>query len=112
MTPQEYLSGLFDYTFTAANYASVFKKRGVEDLVDVDNNTEKSLELSQADLYMILYTALSKGSSSKSKGDWSKSDGGAMIGVTDRKSWFKEANRIYRKYGEGTYSLTDATNRW
>jgi hypothetical protein len=112
MTPQEYLSGFFDYTFSDQNYSSIFKKRGVTDLLDVDGNTTKSLELSQADLYMVMFTVFSKGSASKKKGSWSQSDGGAIVGVTDRKSWFKEANRIYGKYGEAVYSLKNRTQAW
>ena len=111
---EDYLNGLFADDFSAKNMTSVLLKRGISvgaDILDVDN---RSKELAQADLYMVLFNKLGKGSESVSKGNWKRSTGGANINSTDRKAYLEAANLIYKKYGESNafYGMKDGTNLW
>lgn len=113
-TIEQYLSGLFGYTFSDANIASVLLKRDIEEGADHTDVTTKLKELAQADLYMILFNTFGQGGETVSKGNWTRSTGSVNIGVNDRKSFLDAANLIYMKYGETvtSYGFKDRTNRW
>jgi hypothetical protein len=113
-TIEDYLNGLFAEDFSAKNMTSVLLKRSITAGVDESTVELQTKELAQADLYMVLFNKLSKGSESVTKGNWKRSTGGANIGVNDRKSWYEAANAIYKRYGESnsTYGMKDGTNLW
>ena len=113
-TIEGYLQGLFAYQFSEANLNSILIKRGIEKGSDESDVSIKLKELAQADLYMVLFNIFSQGSSTVSKGNWSRSTASVNIGVNDRKSFWDAANLIYKKYGESaTYSgIKDGTNLW
>jgi hypothetical protein len=113
-TIEQYLQGLFAYTFTAANLNSVLLKRDIESGADQADVSTELKELAQADLYMVLFNIFSQGSQSVTKGNWTRSTGSVNIGVNDRKSFWDAANMIYKKYGEtdASYGMKDGTNLW
>ena len=113
MTAVDYIKGLFTYSFSDTNIASVFLKRGLDITAQYEDATTEQLELIQADLYMVMYTVFSQGAQSKKSGGWSSSDGGYQVGVYDRRAFKRSADDIYKKYGEYTsYSLKDGTYKW
>ena len=100
MTISEYLKGSFSYTFSDANIASVLTRRGLtadKPLEDVD---EKSIDLAQADLYMILANVVSGGGKRVQKGNRSVSERSYQFGVYDRREFRAMADRLYSKWGE------------
>ena len=114
-TIESYLQGLFTFTFTSANMNSVFLKRGITTGTDEADVSVKDKELSQADLYMVLFNAFSKGNESVQKGNWKRTTGGMNVGITDRKMFRDQANAIYAKYGEAVVGYTgmkDGTFLW
>lgn len=114
-TIEAYLQGLFTYIFTDANMASVLLKRGITAGSDFEDVSEKDRELAQADLYMVLFNAFSKGNDTVQKGNWKRSTGGMTIGVNDRKMFRDQANSIYAKYDEpivGNTGMKDGTFLW
>lgn len=115
MTTIAYLQGLFSYTFTDENMASVLQKRGIEADSEYTEVSVELRELAEADLYMILFNTFSKSNDTVQKGNWKRSTGSMTIGVTDRKMFLAHANSIYSKYGEpivGTTGMKDGTFLW
>lgn len=115
VTIETYLQGLFTYTFTSENMASVLLKRGIEPSSDVDDVEVRLRELAEADLYMILFNTFSKANDTVQKGNWKRSTGSITVGVTDRKMFRDHANSIYGKYGEaivGSTGMKDGTFLW
>ena len=114
-TIEQYLQGLFSYPFTEANLNSVLLKRGIDAGADQMDVTDRLKELAQADLYMVLFNAFSKGNDTVQKGNWKRSTGAMMIGVNDRKMFRDQANSIYAKYDEpivGNTGMKDGTFLW
>ena len=113
-TIEQYLQGLFAYTFSEGNLNSVLLKREIDTGCDHLDVTTELKELAQADLYMVLFNIFSQGSQSVTRGNWTRSTGSVTIGVTDRKSFWDAANIIYKKYGEtgASYGMKDGTNLW
>jgi len=113
MNIKDYLQGLFTYQFSEANMLSILLKRGILEDANYVDVEEKSRELAQADLYMVMYTMYTQGSETVKKGNWSKSTGGINVGVYDRRSFNQAADSIYNKYGETiSYSLIARSNAW
>jgi hypothetical protein len=113
-TIEQYLQGLFSYEFSEANLTSVLIKRDIESGVDQADVSTELKELATADLYMVLFNVFSRGNTSVTRGNWSRSSGSVNIGVNDRKAFLDAANAIYKKYGESSaaYSIKDGTNLW
>lgn len=114
MTIEQYLQGLFAYEFSTANIQSVLVKRDIEFGEDQADVSTELKELATADLYMVLFNVFSKGNTSITRGNWSRSSGSVNLGVTDRKAFKDAANAIYKKYGEetATYGMKDGTDLW
>jgi hypothetical protein len=100
ITIEQYLQGLFAYTFTDQNMASVLVKRGIEAGSDQEDVSTESKELATADLYMVLFNVFTKGNETVQKGNWKRSSAGITVGITDRKAFRDMANQIYLRYGE------------
>ena len=114
-TIEDYLQGLFAYQFTDQNMTSVLIKRDVTAGVDESTVSTRDKELCEADLYMILFNAFSKGSDSAQKGNWKRTLGGITVNASDRKAFRSHANSIYLKYGEeivGNTGMKDGTFLW
>lgn len=114
-TIEDYLKGLFAYTFTDHNITSVLLKRNIEAGSDEADVSTEDKELCTADLYMIMFNAFSTGSNSTQRGNWKRTIGGISVGVNDRKMFRDQANAIYLKYGEevvGNTGMKDGTFLW
>jgi hypothetical protein len=112
-TIEQYLQGLFDYQFKDQNFLTVLLKRGIASGADHATVSQSTKDLLSADLLMILFTVLPRGSESVSKGNWKHTTGAVYVAEKDRKAYQAEANRIYAKYGEvASYGMKDGTNLW
>ena len=113
-TIEDYLNGLFASDFSEKNIKSVLLKRGIEPGTSQENVSVKLKELSQADLYMVLFNTFSRGGETVTKGNWSRSTGAVNIGVNDRRGYLEAANLLYAKWGEASVNvgMKDGTNLW
>jgi hypothetical protein len=100
MTISEFLKGSFDFTFSDANILTVLTRRGLTADTPLESVDEKSIDLVQADLYMILANAVSGGGRRVQKGNRSVSERTYQFGVYDRRAFREMANHLYAKWGE------------
>lgn len=102
MTISEFLKGSFDFAFTDANILAVLTRRGLTTDTPLEDVDEKSIDLVQADLYMILANAVSGGGRRVQKGNRSVSERTYQFSVYDRRDFRAMANKLYAKWGETT----------
>lgn len=100
MTIEKFLRGGFDFKFSDENISTVLASRSIEPLAPIETVSGKDRDLARADLYMVLASVISGGGKKVQMGNRSVSERNYSFGVTDRRFFASEANRLYAKWGE------------
>ena len=105
MTIEEYLYGCVGYPVGEDAVQTILVDREVESGSSISALDKRIKDLCKADLLMWLVTSPSvTGTTEDSNGVWKHREGGMEMSVSDKKHLTRQANRIYRMYGEGSVS--------
>lgn len=112
MPIESFLKNSVGYPIADAQIYAVMSKRNIPFGVDSNSVSLKQKELAQADLYMLIFTTASEGSTKEQMGNWSSQKGSRSL--TGKNELIKLARAIYAKYGENYNSgrVKDASKRW
>lgn len=104
MTFETYIQGLFPITIPAATLASVMADRIITTGADITSVAIKDKELAYADV-CIYFSKMPSGFTGVKDSDngWSHSESSYSMTSSDKESYIKEANVIYKKYNDGGY---------
>lgn len=101
---EEYLRGKVGFDVSDSALTSILIDRKVNKGADVSVLDQKTKDLAYADLLMWGATNPSSYTGSKnSDGGWTHTDASKTITTTDKKEWRKQADAIYREYGDKKY---------
>lgn len=114
MNIKDYLKGKVNYPLTDANLDVILDDRGIALDADTATLSEQDKDLAYADVLYFMASIFGGSGATNKRGNWSETQSGLSIGITDRKMLITRADSIYAKYGENnrTYSLRDRTDRW
>ena len=102
---ESYLRGLVGFDVTDAALTSMLLSRKIDFNADINDLTQKDLDLLYADLLMWASTNPSSYTGSKeADGGWSHTEASKTITATDKKRYEQMANDIYIKYGDSRKS--------
>lgn len=112
MPIESFLKNSVGYPVTDAQIYAVMVKRNIPFGADSNEVSLRQKELAQADLYMLIFTTASEGSTKEQMGNWSSQKGSRSL--TGKNELMRLARAIYAKYGENptTGRVTDASKRW
>lgn len=98
---ESYLRGLVGFDVTDSALTSILLSRKIAFNADINDLTQKELDLLYADLLMWALTNPSSYTGAKqSDGGWSQTEASKTITATDKKRYEKMANDIYIKYND------------
>lgn len=104
---EAYLRGFVGFDVPESALTSILKYRKIDFNTDVDDLSQKQIDLAYADMLMWASTNPSSYTGSKeSDGGWSRTEASKTISVTDKKRYAKSANEIYIKYNDSKKSRT------
>ncbi|SBV91938.1 hypothetical protein [uncultured Dysgonomonas sp.] len=102
---ENYLKGLVGFDVTNAALTSMLIYRNVDFNSDINDLTQKQLDLLYADLLMWASTNPSSYTGAKqSDGGWSQTEASKTLTATDKKRYEQMANDIYIKYNDSRKS--------
>lgn len=114
ITIKDYLQGKFEYEFTDLAFKSVLIELSfLEGVFDGDDNeititssikklTAKGRDLAKAELYLILAGAISGGSETTTRGEFSYTTRNLSFGVNDRIAFTNKAEILQSKWIKGS----------
>jgi hypothetical protein len=95
-------NALTGYSFTEAQVKYVVMGRGLSEVTDMSELTQKDKDLLTADLLRIIYTSPTQSASSTDQhGDYSRTRGSQY--VSDKKNIYQWMMSLYKKYGEDPF---------
>lgn len=95
-------NALTGFTFTRKQVEYIVLGRGLQDVMDYSELTQKDKDLLTADCIRIIYTTPSQtGSKTWSHGDATETQGGQ--GITDKRQLYQYMLGLYRKWGEDPF---------
>lgn len=95
-------NGLTGYTFTTKQVRYIVEARGLSDVTDMAELTQRDKDLLTADCLRIIYTTPSQTSSQTwSHGDATETVGGQYI--SDKKRIYEYMMGLYRRWGEDPF---------
>jgi len=101
LTIEQYLRGSVGFEIPDIAIQTILVKRNVEEHTLVSTLSQRTLELSTADLYMYCASTPSvKGVTIDSHGSWKHQEGGWESSAFDKRNLRKMANALYLKWGE------------
>ena len=106
MTIELFLQGKFEYEFSDLNIQSALEGRGLILGTAHTDVSEKDIDLTLSDLYMVLANVTSGGGKSVTKGNRRVTEKSYQFGVTDRANFRSEAVRLRLKWGENTDTIS------
>lgn len=94
--------GLTGFTFDRKQIEYIVMARGLADVSDITELTQRDKDLLTADCLRLIYTTPSQGSSKTwSHGDATETDGGQYI--ADKKQLYTYMIGLYKKWGEDPF---------
>ena len=112
----EYLSGITQFTFDKAVLKRIALDRGVTEVADYEELTQKQKDLLRADLLYAAYLSPNVWSSStQSHGSYTKSIGSQTMYTADKERLYNLIVGIYRKYDDDKLQEiegNEATLQW
>ena len=107
----EYLSGVTQFTFDKAVLKRIALDRGVSEVTDYEELTQKQKELLRADLLYAAYLSPNIwASSTHSHGSYTKTIGSQTIYAVEKDRLYNTFIGIYRKYEDEKLNEIDGTN--
>lgn len=95
-------NALTGFTFTRKQVEYVVLSRGLQDVTDMSQLSERDKDLLTADLVRIIYTTPSQvGSTTKSHGDSTLTEGAMYI--SDKRQLYQWMMSLYSKWGENPF---------
>ena len=95
-------NALTGFTFTRKQVTYIVLARGLQDVTDLAELTQRDKDLLTADCLRIIYTTPSQtGNNSWSHGDATETQGG--IGITDKRQLYQYMVGLYKKWGEDPF---------
>ena len=107
----EYLSGITQFTFDKAVLKRIALDRGVTDVADYEELTQKQKDLLRADLLYAAYLSPNIwASSTNSHGSYTKTIGSQTIYAVEKERLYNTFMGIYRKYEDDKINEIEGTN--
>ena len=107
----EYLSGITQFTFDKAVLKRIALDRGVSEVTDYEELTQKQKELLRADLLYAAYLSPNIwASSTHSHGSYTKTIGSQTVYAVEKERLYNTFIGIYRKYEDEKLNEIEGTN--
>lgn len=95
-------NALTGFTFTRKQVEYILLSRGLQDVADMSQLTERDKDLLTADCIRIIYTTPTQvGSSTDSHGDYTRTEGSQYI--SDKRNLYQWMMSLYKKWGENPF---------
>lgn len=107
----EYLSGITQFTFDKAVLKRIALDRGVSEVTDYEELTQKQKDLLRADLLYAAYLSPNIwASSTHSHGSYTKTIGSQTVYAVEKERLYNTFIGIYRKYEDEKLNEIEGTN--
>lgn len=102
----KWMSGRVGYDIPVATLENIVLERGLSDVSDFADLTEKDKDLTLADLLFFMWSSPTQTASvTKSHGDFTLTKGSQML--TDKNNIYKTLMGLYRKWGDPKADILD-----